>query len=485
MNEDKTQQPETQQPAKETPAAPENDGMVPSGKKLAFGMGGFADIFMKQAINPLAFPIFQIHLGVDPVLLGIANGITRLWDALTDPFMGRISDRCKSRFGRRRPFIFTGALLSAVAFALLWWFPRGMSGNYYFIHFLAGTLIFYTCHTIFSIPLSAFGYELTTDYKERTRVFAYSSFFGNLASLTIGWGFAFTQLPVFKDTVSGTRGYALFGVILIMIAGLTPVLFLKERKIAAKPKKQTAFFDWREMVTVLKLKPLRHVLALVFLVLISTWMINSLGTYILIYHVYGGNMAPASILQGWQGTVQNLTALASVPAITWLAGKIGKKPALLLCLGSVFAGSISKFFTYNQEYPYFVLLTAALIAPGITAVFLLCQSLLADICDYDEYQNGMRREGFIGATYSWFIKLAISAGFMTTGFILTATGFDQAKGSAQGGDTLLAMRLLFSFVPAAAVIIASVIISRFKLDETQVREIQRQLAARRKATGVL
>lgn len=461
-------------------SAPHTVGNVSTPHKLAYGAGGLADVYMKQAVNPLAFPIYQIQLGVDPALLGTAIGVTRLWDALTDPLMGRISDNFRSRFGRRRPFIAAGAILSALSFIAIWWFPLGQGATYYFWHFLLGTLLFYSCYTLYGVSFSALGYGMSDNYKERTRIFAFSAFFGNIASMAVSWSFYFTQLPVFKNGIEGARMFGLLSAAGIVLFGLVPAIFLRERLHGSGPKKKGAgLFGFREMATVLKIKQLRIVMGLVVLFLLSAHMVNNLGTYILIYYVYDGDMTPASVLNGWKGTVQNIVALASVPLVTWLAGKLGKQRALLICLGCLLLGSLSKWFAYTPDYPYLVLLTVVLLSPGITAVFLICQSLLADICDVDELENGQRREGLVGAAYSWAMKLAISLGFFTTGFVLVMTGFSVSKGMKQDPGTLLSMRLLFSLVPAAAVCVAIWLVTRLKLDESDVQEIQRKLAERK------
>ena len=143
-------------------------------KKSAWSIGSITDVYMTNALNYLAFPIFNMGLGVDPRMLGWALGLPRIWDAISDPLMGNISDNIRTRFGRRRPFILIGAILCAVMFALLWtsaasgWSPTAIGW-----WFMAMVFLYYTAYTIFAVPWGALGLELTSDYNERTRVQAY------------------------------------------------------------------------------------------------------------------------------------------------------------------------------------------------------------------------------------------------------------------------------------------------------------------------
>lgn len=465
-------------------ARPTTEERVSVGRKLAYGGGGFADVFIKQIINNIANPVFQIALGVSPTLIGLAIGIVRLWDAFADLVVGKVSDRSQSRFGRRRLFIAVGTVWAAAGFIALMWFPRGVDTTYYFWHFFIGSLVFFTGYTIYSVPFAALGYEMTKSYNERTRVFAYSSFFGGIASLAVSWAFAFTQLPLFGDTIGGSRALGVVGALLMIGAGLLPCLFLREGGTAEEQRvraRETKPLSWAEGRSALKLRPYRIVLMLVFLMLLSAWMVQGLGVYLNVYFVYPGNMAQASVIQGWAMTGQQITTILGVPVISWLATRLGKRRTLQLCLGCMLLGSLSKFYTFHPSRPYLEIVTMALLGPGTTAVFMLCQSFLADICDLDELENGQRREGFLGAVYLWATKLAISFGFISTGIVLAATGFDQSVGMNQPAGTILGMRLLFALVPAGAIILAMFLVTRLKLEKEDVAAIQAALRERAEA----
>ena len=116
-------------------------------QKLIYGLGGFVNNLLGAAIGGMSI-VLNLGLGMNPALVGLLGAIPRLTDALTDPLMGYISDHTKSRWGRRRPYIFFGAIAAGIVFMLLWQLPEGKSENYYFWFFLIGSIIFYLAYTV-------------------------------------------------------------------------------------------------------------------------------------------------------------------------------------------------------------------------------------------------------------------------------------------------------------------------------------------------
>src|ERR1700689_3450851 len=124
-------------------------------EKLGLGSGYLAVFFRNSGVKSLAIPVYQMVLGVNPAVLGLVLAIPRFWDALTDPIVGIISDNCHPRFGRRKPIIILGALLQAVAFGFIWMVPKGMSQTSTIAYLVGTLLLFYTCFSIFSVPLTS------------------------------------------------------------------------------------------------------------------------------------------------------------------------------------------------------------------------------------------------------------------------------------------------------------------------------------------
>ncbi len=154
--------------------------------KLIYGLGAFINNTLAAASGGMII-VLNLGLGMNPVLVGLLGALPRLTDALTDPLMGYISDHTRSRWGRRRPYIFAGAIIAGLSFALLWQLPRDQSDTFYFIFFLVGSIIFYLGYTVFATPWVALGYEMTPDYHERTRLMGVQNFIGQLAYVVSPW----------------------------------------------------------------------------------------------------------------------------------------------------------------------------------------------------------------------------------------------------------------------------------------------------------
>lgn len=138
-------------------AAPEDRISIP--RRIVYGLGGLINNLLAAASGGMMI-VLNLGLGMNPALVGLLGALPRFTDALTDPLMGFISDNTRTRWGRRRPYIFWGAIAAGVIFAALWWLPRGQSETFYFVWFLAGSIIFYLAYTVFATPWVALGYEV-------------------------------------------------------------------------------------------------------------------------------------------------------------------------------------------------------------------------------------------------------------------------------------------------------------------------------------
>src|ERR1700694_493289 len=179
---------------------------IPVTQKIAYGMGGVVTIVAVNSVGQLTSLVYVVGLGISAIWIGYAQALPRLWDAFVDPFMGNLSDNSRSRFGRRIPFLVVGGVLIGISFALLWTGPRNWSQPAMFTYFIVTSLFFYTVVPIYSIPHGALGLEMTDDYHEKTSLFAYASFIGNVGAFTLPWIYYLANRPVFGgDSVAGIK----------------------------------------------------------------------------------------------------------------------------------------------------------------------------------------------------------------------------------------------------------------------------------------
>ena len=455
-----------------------------TGAKLAYGLGAIAENTMQNGVNNMANPFFNVALGVSPALLGIATCVFRVWEAVTDPIMGMISDRTESRFGRRAPYIIGGSAVAALLFALIWWCPLGMSPGFYFGWFMLLSVLFYTAFTVFGIPFVALGYEMSPDYHERTRIMAWRTWFSSLGGICIQWLFWLTQRDVFKGTVDGMRWVGIGVGILLLVMGAAPGIFIKERKLTveevAHNRKNIKFSG---LLKVFSVAPFRCILWALNWAILGMFLVITLGFYINVYYVFGGDLKAASMLLGVSGTFYHFCCMASVPMISWVSGKVGKKGALLIFMFIAVLANLAKWWCFTPANPWLQLLATGFIAPGLSAIWTLLASMTADVTDLDELEHGTRREGSFGAFYCWTMKMGLAFCFLISGFILQWTGFDAKLGGAQPEGTLFAIRLLYTIVPAVGILIAMAVIARFPINQQRAAEIRKQLEVRRGTAG--
>ncbi|MFT5505526.1 MAG: GPH family glycoside/pentoside/hexuronide:cation symporter, partial [Gammaproteobacteria bacterium] len=196
--------------------------------KIIYGLGAFVNNLLAAAIGGMAI-VLNLGLGMNPALVGLLGALPRLTDAITDPLMGYISDNTRSRWGRRRPYIFAGAIASGIFFAILWQLPEGGSEDFYFWYFLIGSFIFYLGYTVFATPWVALGYELTPDYHERTRLMGVQNFMGQLAYIVAPWFLLIMQAEMFDGMVDGASYLAVAIGALAISVGILPAIFLREK----------------------------------------------------------------------------------------------------------------------------------------------------------------------------------------------------------------------------------------------------------------
>jgi GPH family glycoside/pentoside/hexuronide:cation symporter len=455
-----------------------NNRIVSVWLKAAFGVGGVADTLMQNAVNNMANQVLNIFLGLNPVLISLAIFISRLWDAFTDPIMGAISDNTRTRFGRRRPYMLFGGLGAGVLFVLLWRFPFVDSHMGYFYWFLGCSLAFYSFYSVFSVPYNALSYELSPSYNERTRIMAFKFTFAAIAGLLIQWQFKLTQLNCFDNTLDGMRTVSIGIAAVIVITTFIPAIFCRERllKDVVSQKKIKLF---NSLKTTFSNQSFGLLMLALLLCCVGMFMVIQLGTYINIYYIYGGDTKAASTTLGIAGTTYHLMGgILASPIISYIAARIGKKKMLMIGLVLAMFGAASKFFTYSPEWPYLQLLSLAVMSPGLACLWILTSSMVADICDEDELENGTRREGMFSAVYGYIMKVGISVGLLLTGFLLNAAGFDANLGADQDPHTILYLRIQLAAIPATALLLALLLVSRFPITPERAAFVREQLEKR-------
>ncbi len=444
---------------------------------------------LQAAALPAMVVILNLGLGMDPFLVGLIAAIPRIFDAVSDPMVGYLSDHTRSRWGRRRPYIFAGAILSGLVFALMWQLHEGRSEAFYFWVFLGASVLFFLTYTLYATPFVAFGYEMTPDYHERTRLHAFANTVGQLVWLGVPWFYAImANEALFRSTVHGARTLAIAVGVAVAVLGVVPAVVCKERPLPAHlaVRKQSFLENTRQflsgLATTFKCPPFVKICAATFLVFNGYQLGISFSLYVMIYYLYAGDDLSAGELLGWFGTLTAAATMVVIPLTGWLATRMGKRKTFMITISISLLGYAIKWFGYDPEQPYLLLCAAPLVAFGVGSLFTLMGSMIADVCDYDELTTGQRREGVFGAIYWWMVKIGMALAGLMTGIMLNWSGFAVGLES-QSETTLYLLRVFDVGVPLMSSALAMVIMLAYSISEERAYEIRAELERRRRIPG--
>lgn len=450
--------------------------------KLAYGSGMIGYALLIQGYMQFYNPIFNDTLGLDPVLIGWVIAICRLWDAVTDPFMGNVTDNTRSRFGRRRPWIALGALLCAISFIVVWWFPSGQSGNFYFVWLLVSSLVFYVAFTIYSVPYIALGMELSPDYHERSSVMAIRTVLQQVGFFAISSLYWLTSLDRFEDRAEGMKWNSLWVGALIFVVIMIPALFSKEHPSLigkeGRDLKKTPL--WHSVKETLSCWPFLNLALITVVSLLGLMMVGSLGYYVTIYHMYGGDKGGAS---GKLMTIVNYTipisTVFAVPLLQKISTFWGKRTTMIFAFSIALIGTLLKWPCYTPENPYLSIIPSILLGIGSAAAYVFVNAMIPEAVDADELKTGERREGMFSAVYSWTFKIGAAIALLMAGYVLAGTGFDANLEGLQSETTIFWMRVCFTFIPAVALAGAILLAFYYPITEAKAYEIREELERRR------
>ena len=467
---------------------PEKD-RVPFIQKAAFGAGNLVNNLLPGALGVFMFFLLTAF-GMDPFLAGLLGGLPRIFDALTDPIMGYISDNTTSRFGRRRPYIFIGAILSGVLFAVLWQLNPENSQLYNFWYFLILSLVYLIGNTMFSTPLIGLGYEMTSDYNERTRLMASSQMVGQIAWMIVPWFWVLIADPdLFESQAVGVRQLSIIVGAICMFLGVLPAIFIKEvdqthLENRAKITFKTMFSNLKDLFNgikqISKNKQFMKLCGATFLVFNGFQMVASFSYFIIVFYMFKGNYGDAGHWPAWFSTISAVaTAFLVIPIINWMANKVGKRKAFIYATAISIVGYLLKWWGFSPTNPWLIFIPVPLMSFGIGGLFTLMMSMTADVCDLDELENGMpRKEGTFGAIYWWMVKLGQALALVLGGLVLKLVGFESNE-SIQTADTIINLRIADIVIPAVTAALAIWVMWKYDLDEKRAREIKIELVKRR------
>jgi GPH family glycoside/pentoside/hexuronide:cation symporter len=468
-------------------APPKNrpDDRVPLRAKLAYGSAGVVDLWANNLPAQLVTPIFVTGLGLSPALISVAMLIFRLYSATIDPLMGWISDNTRTRWGRRKPYILAGTVLTGICFPVMWQVNPGWSDSAQFTWLLFSGLAFFTFFAVWAMPYQSMLLEMTPDYHERTSVSSWRSLFGQVGNLMIGWAWYLTQLPMFAqstaagpDPVAGARAVSVLAGVLVLSFGALPVVFVRERyyQKAALQQRVGLRDSFRRTF---QNRPFVLIAGFTLFFCCVSSLTTTLGFYLRLYYVLNGDQALAARIQGVESSLFAVLGLLCVPWFNGLSRRVGKTRTLQLAVGLLLLAVIARWWTYTPQYPWLSMVSGLMLAPAFTGIWQMIPAINGDVVDFEELRSGERREGAFASIYSWIVKASFSIGAGLAGPLVVACGFEISHAAAQRADSYLYMRLVDLVLCGSMIVIALLMLRSYRLSPERMLAIRDELESRR------
>ena len=461
---------------------------VPFGQKIAFGVGMFAN-----QMFPAILGIFMVSLvqsfGFSGWMWSLVYFFPRVFDAITDPIMGFISDNTKSKWGRRKPYVLIGAVIMGVAFTIMWQLYADNSLQYNFWYFFLWSVVFYLGLTFFSVPYVAMGYEMSNDFHERTNIMAVAQWIGQWAWVIAPWFWVIMDDPEwFPSQEVAVRDLAIWVAVPCALAAMVPAIFIKGKSTLEENYEPLNFSNIggslmkiiESFVDAFKISEFRKICSATFLIFNAFNTVAALTYFVIVYRLFNGDAAATGIWVALFGCIGALgTTFIVIPAVAWMSKKMGKIKAFMLAQGISLIGYIMMYFLFVPGKPWLYLFALPFFSFGIGSLFTIMMSMTADVIDIDELSSGKRREGIFGAIYWWMVKVGFAIAGALSGVIIGVVGFnpDLATTDQQGAvDGLFAF---FCFFPAVGTVIAMLIMKNYDVTEERAGEIRATLDARK------
>jgi len=464
--------------------------------KLGFGVGQVGEGITGVVFGTFLLFYYNQVVGISAALTGVALAISLACDAISDPLAGSISDRFRSRWGRRHPFMAGSAIPLALCIVALFNPPADMPDLFYFGWLVVFAVLARLFLTLYHVPHMALGAEMAHDYTDRTRVFSYSQLFGTLG----GAGFSFAMLTLFFPTTAdvshgmlNAAGYPSFAAVaavgIVISIGLC--VWGTKREIPHLPtwnvehERLSPQRLWREIVTALG----SHSYRMLLCGLLGCQLILGIeGTFMIYIYVHFWELSTEAMR--WLSPMILLGVPISAAITPYLTQRMEKRTILILFSTWIVLNTniliLLRLFTdilpQNGDPALFYVLLACSFVTGLVApaIMITFNSMFADIADELELRTGGRQEGIIFSARSFGFKAAAALATILGGIVLDLVGFPKGAEAGQVSADIL-FRLGIVAAPATIIIgLANLLFfAAYRLNRAKLAEIKAELNKRR------
>ena len=433
--------------------------------RLGYGIGDIAICLYWSGVGLYLLYFYTDVIGISPSLAGLIYGIGMFWDAITDPFMGYVAERTRTKWGVYRPYLLFGNIPLALSFILLFWAPP-FEGTLLFLFLLFANILHRTCFTLVSVPFSSLTPRITSDSKERTNLTG----FRMLGAQTGTNLMALTAFPIIF--LAGGDDESQGFVVLAAIAGMTAVAihaitFLTVKEPSNDHGIERVGGSLSEAVRAIrKNRPFWLVFSATLIVGITTIFF---GNNLIYYTKYALN------LHEHQGTIlftSGIVAFLSIPFWWIISNKIGKKLTWLIS-SSITLVAMSLFYFYEINTLNELLSLVAFIGFGSGAGGILFWSMLPDTIEYGEVHTGVRSESSLYGFMTFAQKGSIAFAIIILGMVLDLIGFQANE--IQSDLTISNMKTIMTLIPCIGITLSLVIIYFYPIDTKMHKDLLEKL----------
>ncbi len=420
---------------------------LPMKTKVAYGTADLGISLLTASIQFFLLIYYTDILLINPAIAGTALLVGKFtWDAINDPLFGFISDRTKSRWGRRKPYMLFGAIPFGLSIWLLFSLPVGLTGAVAFLAVLGTFLLVDTAQTLVSVPYYALSAELTYDYDERTSLISIRMIF-TVVGYILGAAVTTVLAGIFMNMgMAKTAAYSATGAVFGAVAVITMLITVLGVKETPNPDLQPAKMPaWSQIKHVFKNKPFVQYMIMSTIISISFTLLTSLLPYFLKYQL--DMEAETSIV------LLVMLVTIAIFLIPWrlASKKLNKGPAYALGLGIACVAILATFFLPKGPTPL-IYAVAFVAGVGFSAQYVFPWSMIPDVIEVDQAQTGERHEGIYFGVNNFLGKLTNAIGVAAASWSLELFGF--VANIPQTEHALFGIRFFFAVVPVIAFAIA-------------------------------
>jgi len=454
-----------------------NSPNLPLKTKIWYGVGYLSDSLLNNAYSTIVFILFDGELKLGAASIGLVALIIRIWEAGIDPCIGNLTDRTRSRWGSRHPYVVAGSVAGALCTILIWNPPTSWGSTGLWWYLLIVTLFYYTAFSIFSVPYFALGLAMSNSERDRDGIMGWRVTANSvvLCAVPLAPMLIYNGL-LGRSPLESLSRLSLVLAALILGTGLMAAKNLPQPPVDPTEGRGPGLLDGLKCAY--RNRPFLIATGILSVALLGVVVSGTMSYYMNLAFVFpsgdlAARKADATQLMAVTGFGGALVGLCVAPFVAMLASRFGRKPVLTAAFCIMSLAFLLSPWLYCADYPYAQMIFSVLLSFGITFVFVLTAPMVGEVCDIDELENGAKREGIFAAMFNFGFKVSIGLAMYAGGYLVSLSGFS-FEVAEQAASTLSVLRGSYIVLPVFCFAVGLCLVASYPLNAEVIR--QRRLA---------